>query len=384
MSPLHRTITTRFPQVARRFALAGAVVVAAGLAAGCGSDDGAQIGDKAAIQAKMDRLVELGVPGITVLVRDGDRSLQLSSGIADLKTKRAVDKDDRFRIGSLAKPYVGVLMAQLAEEGKLHLDDPIDLYQPGSVTNGADISLRQLLNHSSGIADYTEVSQEVLAPYLKGDYAHVWKPSRLVKIAAAAGPLFEPGTDVHYSNTNYALLGQVIEKVTGNTLADEMRTRIFRPLKLENTSFATNGKLTEPFARGYLVGQGKPVDVTEIYPYYWGAGNLVADADDVARFSQALMGGKLVSAASLREMKRLVMQTKTRGQGLGIVGDRLSCGRHFGHDGSVPGYFSYSIVMSGGRQVVFLANSVTIEDSIANPKAQRQLESLVETAACST
>ena len=387
MSSPHRTTThRRFHNGARHAVLAtGAVLIGGIVGAGCGTDSGARdIGDKAAIQAKMDRLVSLGVPGITVLVRDADRSLQLTSGVSDLKTKAVIAADDQFRIGSIAKPYIAAIVMQLVEEGKLDLDDTIEHYKPGMVPNGADITLRRLLNHTSGIADYTEVSQEVIAPYLKGDFAHVWTPPQLVKIAVAAGPRFEPGAGVHYSNTNYALIGLVVERVTGNSLEHEFKTRLLEPLKLTNTTFATDGRMPSPHARGYLVGNGKPVDVTEIYPYYWGAGNLVADADDVALFYKALMRGKLVTPASLKEMKTVVAQTPDRGQGLGLVSGKNRCGRYYGHDGSVPGYFSDSLVMNSGRQVVFLVNSVSIEDNVANPAAQKALGEVVETAACST
>jgi D-alanyl-D-alanine carboxypeptidase len=382
MSSQYRTTTTR------RAALAATAVLIGALAAtGCGSGAGSgahDVGNKAAIQAKMDRLVSLGVPGITVLVRDGDKSLQLTSGVSDLEKRTAVAADDHFRIGSIAKPYVATVVMQLVEEGKLDLDDPVERYLPGMVPNGADISLRRLLNHTSGIADYSEVSQEVAAPYVKGDYAHVWTPRQLVRIAVAAGPLFKPGAGVHYSNTNYALIGLVIEQASGHSLGRELRTRIFEPLKLTNTTFSTDGHMPTPHARGYLVGSGKPVDVTEVYPYYWGAGNLVADADDVAVFYKALMRGKLVSPASLAEMKKVVAQTPDRGQGLGLVSGRNRCGRFYGHDGSVPGYFSDALVMNSGRQVVFLVNSVSIQDNVANPKAQKVLGEVVETAACST
>jgi D-alanyl-D-alanine carboxypeptidase len=138
-----------------------------------------------------------------------------------------------------------------------------------------------------------------------------------------------------------------------------------------------------PYARGYLVGNGKPIDVTEIYPYYWGAGNLVSDAEDVAVFYKALLHSKLVSPASLAEMKKVVPQTPDRGQGLGLVSGRNRCGAFYGHDGSVPGYFSDALVMDGGRQVVFLVNSVSAEDTVANPKAQKVLGEVVDTAACS-
>jgi D-alanyl-D-alanine carboxypeptidase len=317
-------------------------------------------------------------------VRDAEKSLQLTAGVSDLETKTAIDPDDRFRIGSLAKPYVATVVMQLAEEGKLDLGDTVERWEPGVVPNGADITLRQLLNHTSGIGDYAEVSQEVNAPYLKGDLGHVWTPRQLVKIAVDAGPLFAPGADVHYSNTNFTLLGLIVEKASGNSLEHELKTRIFEPLKLTSTSLATDGRMPAPYAHGYLVGNGKPLDVTELYPYYWGAGNLVADADDVAVFYEALLGGKLVSSASLAQMKTLVMQTPERGQGLGLVSGENRCGKFFGHDGSVPGYFSDALVMNSGREVVFLVNSVSIEDTVANPQAQKVLGELVETAACST
>ena len=159
---------------------------------------------------------------------------------------------------------------------------------------------------------------------------------QLVKIAVAAGPLFKPGADVHYSNTNYALIGLAIEQVTGNSLEHALKTRLLDPLKLTNTTVATDGRMPSPHARGYLVGNGEPVDVTEIYPYYWGAGNLVADADDVAVFYEALMRGKIASAASLKEMKTVIAQTPDRGQGLGLVSGRNRCGRFYGHDGWCP------------------------------------------------
>jgi D-alanyl-D-alanine carboxypeptidase len=365
--------------------IAGASLIAAAcLAAGCGEDaeraaEASTGVDTSALQADMDTLVDLGVPGIIVRVNEGDASTTLTSGVSDLEAGTPVAAADQFRIGSLAKPYVAAVVMQLVDEGKLSLEDTVEKWLPGAVPAGDQITLRQLLQHQSGIADYG-VDPNVLKPYLEGDYAHVWTPEQLVESANAQGPTSKPGTDVSYSNTNYALVGLIVEKASGNSLGDELQTRIFDPLELTETSFATDGKLEEPYARGYLVGEGEPIDATEVYPYYWGAGNIVADADDVAHFYDALLGGDVVSPESLDEMKDTIPENPDVSQGLGLVSGELGCGAYVGHDGSVPGYFSAAYTFDDGRQVVFLANSVAIDDTVAGPKAQKALADVVETA----
>lgn len=369
----------------RALTLAAVVGVALTVAAGCSDEEKEEFRDFAgteAVQNRMDALVDEGVPGIAVLVSEDGESTTLTAGLSDLEAKTALAADDRFRIGSVAKPYVAAVVMQLVEEGELSLEDTVEQWLPGAVPNGEQITIRQLLRHQSGIADYGQ-DPRVLQPYIEGDLGYVWTPEELVEIAIEQGPLFKPGADVAYSNTNYALVGLIVEEATGNPLGEELQTRIFEPLELTDTSFATDGRIEQPYAHGYLLGDGKPIDATEVYPFYWGAGNIVADVDDVARFYDALFGGDLVSPESLEQMKETVPETPDVAQGLGLVSGEFNCGRYYGHDGSAPGYFSAAYTLDNGRQMVFLVNSVTLADTVGSPEAQKALARVASTAACS-
>lgn len=377
-----KTSTDRKPTSRRYLLSALGLLATASLAGGCGDEtDTAEPDtfDQAAIQSDMDALVADGVPGVVVAVAQGDQTTTLTSGVSDLEADTPVESDDRFRIGSLAKPYVGTVVMQLVEDGTLSLDDTVEEWLPGVVPNGAEITIAQLLRHQSGIANYE--GPEVLRPYLKGDQSYVWTPDELVDVALEQGSQFDPGTAVEYSNTNYILAGKIIEAATGHSLEEELESRIFEPLQLDDTTFSTEGPIEEPYAHGYLLGNGKPIDATEVYPFYWGAGNIVADIDDVTRFYSALFGGDLVSDESLEQMKDTVAENPSHGQGLGIVdGEFPVCGHYYGHDGSSPGYFAAAYEFDSGRQFVFLANSVSLEDTIGNPEAQESLTRLLQTA----
>ena len=146
---------------------------------------------------------------------------------------------DSFRIGSLTKTYVATVLLQLAEEGRLSLDDPVARFLPGLVPGGDKITIRQLLNQTSGLFDY-EKDPRVLAPYLAGNLAHRWAPRKLVRIAVSHRPLFTPGTRYSYSNTNYILAGLIVEAATGSTLGRVLDRRLFTPLRLRHTAFPTS------------------------------------------------------------------------------------------------------------------------------------------------
>lgn len=377
--------TKSAPAIKPALTLAAVAGVVLAVAAGCSDEDKEEIRDLVgteALQNRMDALVDEGVPGIAVLVSEDGESTTLTAGLSDLEAETALDPNDRFRIGSVAKPYVATVVMQLVEEGELGLEDTVEQWLPGTVPNGEQITLRQLLRHQSGTADYGQ-DPRVLQPYIEGDLGYVWTPEELVEIANEQGSVFRPGEDVAYSNTNYALVGLIVEEATGNPLGEELRTRIFEPLELTDTSFATDGRIEQPYAHGYLLGEGKPIDATEVYPFYWGAGNIVADVDDVARFYSALFQGDLVSPESLEEMKKTVPENPDVAQGLGLVSGEFECGRYYGHDGSAPGYFSAAYTLDSGRQMVFLVNSVTLADTVGSPEAQKALARVAHTAACS-
>ncbi|MEZ5406865.1 MAG: serine hydrolase domain-containing protein [Acidimicrobiales bacterium] len=342
------------------------------------SDRQSPIGDEAELQDQLDALVDLGVPGAVLMIRDGDRSLVLTSGVADLETGAPIDGAGTFRIASVTKPYVATIVFQLADEGRLSIDDTIQEWLPGLVPNGDHISIRQLLSHRSGIADY--FTEEVLTPYVEGDLGFVWSPDELIGIAVDAGPVFEPGADFAYSNAGYAILGRIIEQVTGHSLGEELEARIFEPLELTHTRFATTATPDPTLTRGYLLSDAPPMDVTDLYPFYWGAGNIVADPGDVAEFYGALLGGGLLEPASLADM---ASGEPDSFPGAGLWSRNYSCGVTHGHDGTVPGYNTDVQVLEGGRTVVLFANSSTFDDAAApDPLVPDLWTSIMDSALC--
>src|SRR5215210_4121324 len=263
----------------------------------------------------LDRLVEAGAPGAALLSRSYGRTLTLASGVADLATQRPLRANDRFRVGSLTKTYVATVILQLSEERKLSLDTPIETYVPGLVPAGEGISVRQLLNHTSGLFEY-EHDPRVFEPYLAGDFNHVTTPRQLVRIAVSHPPLFAPGSRYSYSNTNYIVAGLIVETVTSNTLESEVQRRIIKPLRLRATTMPISSKLAGRHAHGYYVFDSPPAtDVTYIFPFQWAAGSIAANTRDVATFYRSLMRGKLLSPASMRAMKSTVPVPADQGGG---------------------------------------------------------------------
>ncbi|MCW3013618.1 MAG: beta-lactamase [Solirubrobacterales bacterium] len=324
-------------------------------------------------------MVDAGVPGVVALVSDGRRTVRVAGGSARLKPRQPMRVNDRFRIASLTKTYVAAVTAQLAGERKLTFDDTVEHWLPGTIPNGQNITLRQLLGHRSGLFDYSDDPQ-VLAPYLQGNFAFTWTPAQLIAIANAHPQLFPPGTQNSYSNTNFIVLGQIIQAVTGRPVQTELRERIFGPLKLRSTFYATGQRIPGPHAHGYFVPKpGTLQDTTEVSPTHAGAaGAIVSTAADVARFYRALFSGRIVSPALVGEM-----QTIKDGWGLGLHTSPSPCGIRLGHDGALTGYNSVAMnTPDGQHQLVLLANSLTPDDKVGDAKAQRAYRQLFNLAAC--
>jgi D-alanyl-D-alanine carboxypeptidase len=307
-----------------------------------------------------------GSPGAVVLVHESQGIKAGVGGYANLRTKERMRADHAFRVGSITKTFVATVVLQLAAEGALGLDDTVEHWLPGMVPNGQTITLRQLLNHTSGIYNYTE--DDALFRSIVRNRLRVVTPVELVAVATKHNPLFDPGTDWSYSNTGYILLGLVIEKATATPLEQQLRQRIFEPLGLTRTSFPAAPTLPRPFAHGYLppanglipTPGGKPVDVTAWSPSWaWAAGALVSTAGDLARFYGALLGGELLRPEQLQEMKATVpIPDGSAGYGLGLVSEPLACARALGHTGGVPGYTSIAYSSEdGSRQAIVLINT---------------------------
>jgi D-alanyl-D-alanine carboxypeptidase len=261
------------------------------------------------------------------------------------------------RIASITKVFIGTVLLQLADEGKLALDDPVSRYVP-DVPNGDHITLRRLGNMTSGLFDYVE--DDGFRRTLDRSPGKRWTPRELLAISYARPPYFAPGEGYHYSNTNTILLGLVIENITGHRLADEVRSRVIDRLGLRETSFPDGAAIPAPYAHGYMYGtaegffspapaKGPLRDVTGIDPSYaWAAGQMFSTLGDLHRFAGAAGAGTLVSARSQRERLRWV---PTGGAQYGFA--IMKVGDAVGHNGQMPGYTTF-IGYVAGQDITFV------------------------------
>ncbi len=272
-----------------------------------------------------------------------------------------------FRIGSATKTFVATVVLQLVDEGEVGLDDPVDRYVAG-VPKGEDgerATVRQVLNHTSGLYDYAHEEGYSTNRWRGADRFRTYRPRELLDVAFARASYFDPGEGWRYSNTNYVVAGMLIERVTGRTYGDEIRSRILRPLGLTRTTVPGRWPgLPHPHARGYTEVGGRLVDATLMNPTLdWAAGEMISTADDLNRFFDALLSGRLTSAASLDAMRRTVDGTGTIfAYGLGLQRFDLPCGRSvWGHGGELIGYLTYATRADDGTRATLSYNPLPDE-----------------------
>jgi D-alanyl-D-alanine carboxypeptidase len=325
------------------------------------------------VQRELDAVVAAGAPGTTVLVRHGNRTVQLTSGVGDVETQRPIGARDRTRIGGVTKSFVAAVILQLVDERKLSLNDTLGERLPGLIPSAEAVTVRQLLNHTSGIFNYT-ADENVLAPYLAGDLTQVFDPLTGVQVAADKGQLFAPGSALDYSNTNFLLLALIAERMTGRSIDELLTARVFLPLRLRHTSCAMSSEIQGPHVHGYLpAGDPLWLDVTAFSPTLYGAaGAIVSTPSDVARFYRALLQGRLVPRHLVREMQTIDPIATGGipdagilggGWGLGLLREEFPCGQAWGHDSETPGYMTAAWNSKDGRrQVVVVVNTSASHD----------------------
>ena len=284
------------------------------------------------------------VPGAIAAIRTPEGTWVSTLGVANKASGKPMRAKMHHRIGSVTKTFTATLLLKADAQGLLSLDDTIDQYVKG-VPNGDEITLRQMANMSSGIASYT--ADEQWANELLSGPHRVWKPEELAQIGIKDSPLFDPGTEWFYSNTNYTLLGLVLEKVTDKPIGDLYREQIIEPLGLQETSFPErdDSSLPAPQARGYtLQGQddGEPVDSTDWNPSWgWTAGAMISTVDDLLVYGRALGTGEGLLPPEQQAQRLdsflgddIPPNNADRAYGLGF-------GKEFGwigHTGTNPGY----------------------------------------------
>ncbi|WP_242900776.1 serine hydrolase domain-containing protein [Actinomadura terrae] len=340
------------------------------------------------LRAIMRRLTTVdGGPGALLRVHDRPGDTVLTSGVADVKSRTPVRGDSTFRIGSMTKPFVATTVLQLVRERRVVLDAPVERYLPGTVRgpggDGRVITVRQLLQHTSGIPDYLGFldRQEVLRnPLTHHDTRD------LVNLALAhPATSKKPGTAYRYSNTGYLLAGMLIEKVTGHPYGREIHRRIVKPLGLRQTSVPGDGPaIPGPHPRGYArpSGDAPLLDITALNPSVAGpAGAMISSGADLNRFFAALIGGRLLGPSQLREM----MRTRPTGDpdgsayGLGLESTPLPCGGlYWWHDGGIPGFQTLGGATANGRQATIMVNLYPGESDAQD----HDVQNAVQTALC--
>ncbi|MFJ6082686.1 serine hydrolase domain-containing protein [Streptomyces sp. NPDC092369] len=315
--------------------------------------------------------VAVGVPGVTATARDTRGTWRTTEGVGDLRTGAPRSADDHYRIASITKTFVATVLLQLEAEGRLSLDDTVETWLPGTVrgngNDGRKITLRQLLNHTSGLFDYTsdeEFERQLFRPdgFFKHRYDHR-DAADLVALALTHEPDFAPGTSWNYSNTNYVLAGMVIEKVTGHSYGQEIDKRVIEPLGLDETSVpGDRPTVGTPSSRAYSklarTATGPTYDVTRLNPTAASsAGAMISDSADLNRFVRALLGGRLLPPRQLKEMKTTISspQFPNAAYGLGLIRYDLSCGVSvWGHSGGIHGSTSEAVATADGRHSLAL------------------------------
>lgn len=333
-----------------------------------------------ATRAALRTLVEKGeLPGVAAEARGGKGKWFATAGDADTATGRNRSAADHFRGASITKTFIATVLLQLDAEGRLSLDDTVEAWLPGLVQgngyDGAKITLRQLLNHTSGIANYTDDPVIAHNSAGLGFPAHrydTYTPEELVAVALKQPHHPDPKKSPLYSNSNYVIAGMVIEKATGHGYAQEVTRRIINPLKLDGTSFpGTRPQLPHPHPVGYSrLHQQTPdaevVDATEQNMTWLGAaGDIISTTGDLNRFQRALMRGALLPRAQMKDMLREVPDGQGMGFGLGVEFAKLSCGvKVVGKTGRTNGSLSAMVGTADGKhQLTFNINGDWLWDS---------------------
>ena len=330
-------------------AMAAAFVPAAPAASA--ADERAAALDKA-IPSAMERA---SIPGAIVGIWQDDREPYVRAfGVRNTATRQPMATDLFMRIGSTSKTFTVTAVLMLADQGKLGLDDPIDRYVAG-VPSGNQITLRQLAAMRSGLYDYGDDTN----PKLPEEPFRQWTPPELLETAFRHPLLFRPGSSFDYSNTNTVLLGLVVEKASGQSLASFIEQNILKPEGMNRTVFPAAAEFPSPHAQGYFkLPDGKVVDATDWNPSWgWASGNMISILDDMRVWARDFAMGKLISPAMKRERDRfLAAPPEGEGALYGLAIENQN--GWIGHNGNMMSYMAYPYYLPPERiTMVVLINS---------------------------
>ncbi|MEU1661630.1 serine hydrolase domain-containing protein [Streptomyces griseofuscus] len=400
----------------RRGALTIVLTTCLGAAlANCSDEATPAAGQSTASQAAGARLARVaqqaadtGSLGVIVRVDSGDgKPVEIAKQAAWTKDDHRLAAGDQFRVGSNTKTLTATLVLQQVAQKRIGLDDTVEKWLPGLVKGGEHITIRMLLNHTSGLGDFLLTPQ--FLPSLTGQEQRTWRPEELLASTPEQDPPTEPGEKYSYSNANYEALGLILEKATGSSLAELIEQKITKPLGMKDSFLATDAAWPagKRHATGYepdakrlkallsgtvdlpegvgFAGPERPgdnIDTAAIDPSWsWAAGGMVSTAQDWQRFLTALMSGRLLPEAQMKQMRTTVdAPEEGGGYGLGLMKVDTPCGTVWGHTGGLPGYSSEMYTDATGTRSVAVFTITNF--GIKEKKAATANKALVDAATC--
>ncbi|WP_433418385.1 serine hydrolase domain-containing protein [Microtetraspora malaysiensis] len=354
-----RPVPTLLKQAVRKIAALGLGTLLATAALAPTAHAAAPGLDRRELQRTLDEVPKGGLPGAYSAVQDGRQRWRGATGLADLEARRPMQPGMYHRVGSITKTFVATAVLQLVEWGRLELDAPVEQYLPGLLPDRR-VTVRMLLNHTSHIGDY--VSALITSPdSLEEMRVRQYTKDELVKLGLSVGASSEPGESPgSYSNTNYIVLGLLLDKVSGMPAERYVTRHVIQRAGLEHTFFPSASDLPRPHAKAYtsLFGSFPLRDFSTFNMSYVGtAGAMVSTMEDLNRFYRALLTGRLVGRDQLAEMRKTVPITlgpgspDTMNYGLGLISYDTPCGKLWGHDGGIVGMATLSLsTEDGGKQ----------------------------------
>ncbi|MFE3651045.1 serine hydrolase domain-containing protein [Streptomyces sp. NPDC059152] len=352
--------------------------------------------DRQALTKSLQAFHDAGMYGAYSAVRDGSDAWQGAAGVADIDTGRPTTPQMEHRIGSITKTFTAVAVLQEVGKGRIGLDTPIGHYLPDLVTGerGRAITVRMLLNHTSGIGEYSGAIFNTADSFEENRH-HQFAPEELARLGIAAPPLGKPGQGCHYSNTNFVLAGLLLRKVTGQSPESYITAHVIRKAGLRHTYFPQSPTISGPHAKMYEAAYGgfNPPRDFSVYNMSWAAtaGSLVSTMPDLNRFYRALLGGELLAPAELRQMKTTVpIEGSFMRYGLGLLQTTSACGDFWGHNGLVLGAMTWSLSSADGRRQLSLGFNLTRYQKLdANNQPitgpiDNAMNAFIEQAACGT
>ncbi len=302
---------------------------------------------------------------VVSIARNGGAVSTFAVGAAD-SSGSPLEPDSQFRVGSISKTFIAAMVMQLVDEGTLALDDPVAGFLSDAST-GLDpaLTVRQLMSHTSGVPSYTDQGSFFGAVF--SDAERAWTPREIRALVDEIPADFEPGERHSYSNTNYVVLGQLLEALTGQTIDETLKERITEPLGLTLTTFDSETASPVVGYSTFLPGDSSEAEsYTSIATSAWAAGELVSTGPELARFLQALVGGELMTESSFEAMTEGMQEN---GYGLGLFPIGFPTGMAIGHGGGIPGFTSIMGIQPETGDLLVVVSNDDFDD--ANELAQR-------------